>query len=331
MKDYKDCLRITCSRVSDACHLNEYKKYPSIKTFQAYLLKLLTDFSVYEIEYGVWTDTDRSTLLTIRESSSDFVENLGEKLIKLKPHSFIAKKQSEFISNRKSKLSQSEVMVHFDFSENYPYVAQDASQAFHYNNDQSTVFPVIYYYKKNSEIVHRSCIFLSECTKHDTAAVYTVLQQLIPEIKKHVPLVKKVIYVSDGAKQHFKNKYQMSNLKKHQEDFQLDAEGHFTPTAHGKGGIDGVGASYKREARRASLKAKPTEAILDIKSLVNWSKKHYTGDLNIFYFSQSDRDRCMRKLNSRFTVAEAVTGIMMNHSFRIIGQNKLEMKKYSTM
>jgi len=36
----------------------------------------------------------------------------------------------------------------FDFSENYSCVCQDASQAFHFNNKQCTMFPIIYYYKK---------------------------------------------------------------------------------------------------------------------------------------------------------------------------------------
>jgi len=60
----------------------------------------------------------------------------------------------------------------FDFSENYSYVVQDASQAFHFNNQQCTIFPVIYYYKENSELKHKSCIFLSDSLKHDTSAVF---------------------------------------------------------------------------------------------------------------------------------------------------------------
>lgn len=106
------------------------------------------------MKYGVWTSTDRSTLLTVQENVDDFVENFREKLLKLNPHSFITKKQTEFIKSRKLNLSSSEVMVNFDFSENYSYVVQDAAQAFHFNNDQCTEFPVLYYYKQNSEIVH---------------------------------------------------------------------------------------------------------------------------------------------------------------------------------
>jgi len=147
----------------------------------------------------VWTATDRSTLKTVTSDVSDFINEFCDKLQALKPHSFIAKQQSQFISSTKQNLKNGEVLVMFDFSENYSYVVQDASQAFHFNNQQCTVFPVIYYYKENSELKHKSCIFLSDSLKHDTSAVFTIQKQLIPEIKKTIKNVKKLIYVTDGA------------------------------------------------------------------------------------------------------------------------------------
>lgn len=193
--DYKDCLaQINCDQPTEACFLNECDKCPNIEEFQEYLQQLLYDSLIYEVKYAVWTSTDRSTILTVQESVEDFVENFCDKLLKLNPHSFITKKQSQFINNRKMNLSSSEVMVDFDFSENFSCVVQDAAQAFHFNNDQCTVFPVFYYYRLDSKIIHKSCIFLSKSKEHGTAAVYTVLQQLIPDIKNNVPSVKKIIY-----------------------------------------------------------------------------------------------------------------------------------------
>ena len=58
-----------------------------------------------------------------------------------------------------------------DFSENFDYVEQDAAQAIHYNNNQCTVFPVVFYYRSNNEIKHHTIILLSDCTKHDAATV----------------------------------------------------------------------------------------------------------------------------------------------------------------
>lgn len=143
---------------------------------------------------------------------------MGDKLVLLKPHSFIAKQQSQFVANKKNNLDEGEVLALLDFSENYKYSVQDASQAFHFNNTQCTVFPVVYYYKQNSTIQHKSLVFLSDSTRHDTAAVYTVQKMLIPHIKQSL-CAKKIVYFTDGAKQHFKNKFQMVNLINHETDF----------------------------------------------------------------------------------------------------------------
>jgi len=88
----------------------------------------------------------------------------------------------------------------FDFSENYSYVCQEASQAFHFNNNQCTVFPTICYYKENGELKHKSYVYLTDSLKHDTAAVYSVQNILIPELKKNMKNLKKIIYMTDGAK-----------------------------------------------------------------------------------------------------------------------------------
>lgn len=119
---------------------------------------------------------------------------------------------------------------------------------------------------QNSEVTHKSLIFLSDSTKHDTAAIYTIQKILVPYLRNNHK-AKKLIYFSDSAKQHFKNKYQMINLIRHEEDFGIKAEWHVHATAHGKDALDSVGALFKREAARHSLLCKPTEAILILQKL----------------------------------------------------------------
>ena len=65
----------------------------------------------------------------------------------------------------------------------------------------------------------------------------------------------KMIYLRDGAAQHFKNKYNFINLLHHKMDSGIPAEWHFNATAHGKGPCDGIGENLKRLAERASLQA----------------------------------------------------------------------------
>lgn len=145
------------------------------------------------------------------------------------------------------------------------------------------MYPVVFYYVNNkNEIVHQSLILLSDSTSYDTAAVRVMQELLIPEIKKVRPNIKKIIYSTDGAKQHYKNKFQMINLVYHKKDFGIVPEWHYHATSHGKEACDGLSAILKREATRASLQTKPTEAILNSTDLFNWAKEKFK-DIKIFY------------------------------------------------
>lgn len=321
IKDYRDCLKvITCENSTEQCHFNECDKCPEVQSLQDKILRELEEENISEVEYGYWTSTDRATLLNIVDTSEDFVEKLSENLKDLKTHSFIAKSQSAFINQRKASLRNHEMIVMFDFSENYKYVAQNASQAFHFNNNQCTVFPVAYYYKEKGELKQQSCVFLSDSLKHDTAAVYAAQSILLKDIKRKFKFIKHIIYMTDGAKQHFKNRYQISNLRQHQADFALSAEWHFSASAHGKSAYDGIGAAFKREAYRASLLAKPTEAILTFQKLKSWAKNHFKS-IVIYDFDQTFHANMQRRLNKRFSEAKAITGIQIKHSFIFIGEN----------
>lgn len=163
-------------------------------------------------------------------------------------------------------------MVLYDFSENYAYIIQDAAQAYHYNNDQCTVSPVVYYYCVGNKIMHKSLIFISDCLSHDTVAVHVVRSMLLEEIKKNVAL-KRIIYYSDGAKQRFKNCFQIANLMNHETDFRVPADWHFHVTTYGKNACDGIGATFKREATRASLQASSLNPLTNVNVLFEWAKK----------------------------------------------------------
>lgn len=319
-------MQITCKKSYDKCFLGECDKCSNVKNFTKYLQDLLDESNIFEVQFSAWTATDRSTLMTQILSSTDFVEELCNKLVVLRPHSFITKKQTQFFETIKKNLKQGEVLIVLDFSENY--VVQDASQAFHFNNDQCTIFPVVYYYMQNSEVTHKSLIFLSDSTKHDTAAVYTIQKILVPYLRNNHK-AKKLIYFSDGAKQHFKNKYQMINLIRHEEDFGIKAEWHVHAAAHGKGASDGVGALFKREAARHSLLCKPTEAILTSQKLFEWSKTKFKNVITTFYYSEQDHKKTSRFLNKRFSSALSVPQIMKNHAF-LVQNKKLLIKRFSS-
>lgn len=332
INDYKDCIKqIICKEPTSSCYLDECKLCPGITALSTDLKRLLEAATVSDVEFSAWTATDRAALITRTISSNDFVDELCEKIENLKPHSFIAKQQSIYLEGAKSNLSKNEILILWDFSENFAYKVQNASQTFHYNNDQCTVFTVVYYYKEKNELKHKSLIFLSEVLKHDTAAVFTIQSILINDhLKKKFKKIKLIRYYSDGAKQHFKNRFQMVNLINHEDDFGIKAEWHFHATAHGKNACDGIGATFKREAARASLLATSKNAILSAKALYDWGKKFsMKSKTEVFQYTQQEYNKYTRKLNLRFKEAAAVPDIQKNHAFLILPNGKFLTKRYS--
>lgn len=328
ISDYKDCLRLlTCENPSRKCHFNQCEECPDVKVFGDKINDLLEKTGATDVEYGHWTSTDRATLLKVTKKTQDFVEELCERFTELKTHSFVAKAQAAYLNYRKEHFKRDEVIVMFDYSENYKYVAQNALQAFHFNNEQCTVFPVIYFYKENGLLKSQSCVISSDSLRHDTASVFAAQSVLLNDIKKKLKFIRHVIYMTDGAKQHFKNRFQIANLRQHQADFGLSAEWHYTATAHGKSSYDGIGGAFKREAYRASLLAKPTDAILTFDKLKSWARSHFKSiviyDFNLTYHAQMQR-----KLNKRFGEAPAMNGILTHHAFTWV-QGNLVMKSVS--
>lgn len=122
-------------------------------------MQLLEEKNIHHVQFSAWAGTDRSTLQTQIIPTAEFIEELNNKFLLLKPHSFLAKQQSQFCNVKKGNLDDGEILVVMDFSENYKYIAQDASQAFHFNNTQCTVFPVVCYFKEDSTIKHKSLVF----------------------------------------------------------------------------------------------------------------------------------------------------------------------------
>lgn len=243
-----------CKNPSVACHFNECSECLSEQVLFDIVEKLLSKILIIDVLFSTWQITDRATLNTQKIPVEEFLTQLTSKLKQLKPHNFIAKEQAKFMNMKKDNLVEGEVLIQLDFAENYAFVVQDAAQAFHFNNDQCTVHTIIYYYRTEKELKHRCMVVLSDCLAHDTVAVYIIQKMLLQKIQQRCT-IKTVLYFTDGAKQHFKNRFQMANLVCHEEDFGIPAEWHFHATAHGKGGCDGVGTTFKREATRTSLQA----------------------------------------------------------------------------
>ena len=103
---------------------------PGVSKLEDFLQQHFDEESIYELQYNEWITTDRTTIVTQKSSTSEFIELFAKKFLKLKRHSFIAKAQTQPLKQHKESLLPNELICLLDFSENYSFVVQDECQGF---------------------------------------------------------------------------------------------------------------------------------------------------------------------------------------------------------
>ena len=324
--------KIMCNPPHPRCYLGECDACPEIEMLKEELLTHLDEIDAEQIIYKQWVSTDRSTLETFCLPVEEFVDTFCMKLELLCPHSFIATQQASFYASRKVALKKGEFLVTLDFSENYSFVLQDATQGFHWNNSQATLHPFIAYYLESGEIHHVSYVVISDCLHHDTVAVHLFQRYFIAFLKELLPArlhPKKIIYFSDGAAPQYKNRKNFLNLCHRQNDFGVKAERHFVATSHGKGACDGLGGTVKRLAARASLQRPYNDQLMTPHDqLFDWACSNIPA-VYFGYCSEQDYEREKNSLGHRFQLSRKIPGTRKFHSFVPILDSTVQVKFYS--
>ncbi|KAJ8688649.1 hypothetical protein QAD02_024444 [Eretmocerus hayati] len=251
--DYQYVLsRMTCPEATEDCYHGKCTKSPPMNGLLEEIEDLLEQRGTNEIIHKQWLQTDRCNLETLSCSVSEVLDHLEEELPKLLRHDFIAKNQASFMKKLKESLSFGHVLVQVDFSENLSSLVQDAVPGYYWSNNQATLHPwVCYWIDSDGNIQHLTVIMISDNLSHDVNTIYAFQQDSIKLLKEKIPVIRKIIYCSDGARGQYKNRFNFLNLAFHKRDFGIPAEWHFFATSHGKGPCDGVGGTLKRAVSKA--------------------------------------------------------------------------------
>lgn len=217
--------------------------------------------------------TGQYNLETIDMSTDGFAIYIENQITNLLEHDFIAKRQSSFFETQKKSIKPNEFLVICDFSENYAFMVQNAIQSFHWVNKQCTIHPFVVYYKNGDNIDHISVVVIAESLKHDVTAVYLFQKRLLAFMQQKFNAIEKIEFFSDGAGGQYKNKKNFFNISQYKEKYGIDVEWHCFATSHGKSPCDGVGGTFKRNARRESLR-RTDNHILNSQDLYTWASNN---------------------------------------------------------
>ncbi len=223
-------------------------------------------------------------------------------------HCFVKKQQSGCFQAKKmlTKTDQETVVLQVDFAENYTAVYQDDIQSARWHQKQVTVFPSVLWSDGDLE----SYAIVSDSLEHDKRSVATFLSKIVEDIKMKHPAMKEHHIFSDGAASQFKNKFIWCFMSTTFRELfpALRVQWHFFATSHGKGAVDGVGATVKRSVNTDVL-CRQAVLVTNAASFVASARKSCP-NINITLITSNEITDFIQhhKLNERWAITSAVPG-----------------------
>ncbi len=213
---------IPCDAQSEKCMFGFCPSCPK-NIGQVFLeLKDVTDVTFYQ-----WKTTDGVEMTEISEPVDEFRTRLRAYIPAVLKHHFLVKQQNKYIETWKRSVfaNPNEAFVKVDFAMNYSFVFQNEVQCAHWNRKQATIHPffVNFWCPVMQKVSFRTYIAISHHLKHDTVCFYAFQREFIQLLKKDLPFLTKIVYVSDGSASQYKNRKNLINLIHHKQDFGINA------------------------------------------------------------------------------------------------------------
>ena len=171
---------------------------------------------------------------------------------------------------------QTHAMMQVDFSENYTCIFQDEILSAHWKQDKVSLFTAAIWFDRK---LHSKVIALDNLDHgKDTVVAY------VDYLLYTLPATVKTFSVwSDGPSSQFKNKFITAVIKALEDKHQINIKWTYFATSHGKGPVDGIVGSVKRQvwtaaSRRTSLVTDATSFTATAKKVCNVDVVEMTSD-----------------------------------------------------
>lgn len=199
-------------------------------------------------------------------------------------------------------------MLQIDFAENYRLVCQNEVQSAHFSYKQASIFTCVAWMLGKT----MSFSVISDSLSHSKIDVYVLITKILEEIKIQHGQFQNILIFSDGSSCQFKNKFIFWSLPDLMAKFACkNLEWNFFATSHGKGAVDGVGATVKRKV--FDITKTKNIVLNDALSFYNCAHHHITG-INIIYIGADTIDKMSPTLLGKWNDIPNIPGIRLMHS-----------------
>jgi hypothetical protein len=258
----KECMYRECKKCKDKTIVNANYDEGTIVEWYEWKSK--------RVEKEKMQKGDKSTVtvsVVVKEKESGAAQHLltdfQEELQKGCKHLFNINHQYRALRSLKEKLTDDDIIIHVDFSENYACKYESEIQSMHFGASQKqiTLHTGMVYTKGHTQ----SFCSISDSTKHGPAAIWAHLTPVIQDMKARLPQLANIYFITDGPTTQYrcKDNFYLLATKIYDMGFRV-GNWNFLEAGHGKGAPDGIGAAIKREADRLVAHGKD---INDAKSL----------------------------------------------------------------
>jgi hypothetical protein len=202
--------------------------------------------------------TKRITKVVKTGNISELKSIFSKDLISFKTHYYNMNHQQTQFQKIISQLSDNEVVIVADFSENYEAKLCTEIQAMHFgaSKRQITLHTGMIYWNNTCQ----SFCSIANANNHQPAAIWAHLAPVIKLIEKETPPI--VHFYTDGPSSQYKQKNNFYLLSHFTEKYGFQyATWNYYESGHGKSVADGIGGSVKRTLdRKVTLGADVTNA-----------------------------------------------------------------------
>lgn len=322
-----------CDDLTDDCWFNRCQSCKDSKLFLSVYpppqsLSNEDEDSEDVINWYQWgkclNDQGKSRLEKILKEGS--IEMLYGMLVDMIPfftqHHFIKQKQANRYKDLKERLPSnlSTGILQIDFAENYTTQWQDEVQSAHWCKTQITLMTAVHWQGNDC----KSAVVVSDNTDHTKDSIVVFLAHLI---KSLVSSDVKYLHIwSDGTSSQFKNRYMAAILPDFETRFHLKIIWNFFATSHGKGPVDGIGGTVKRQV--ATRVYQRRAVVKDAESFFKCALE-CCGCINVYFKSASQIADELIEFQPLFNTAPVLPGISSAHELTVADDKEIKMKSYS--
>lgn len=275
---------LVCSVKNEKCMMGLCNECQN-KTFE-----YTTDGIKDEVKYNKWQTVTENKLIKgtlrpikmvtkilITKKTEQVVKLLQESLATYKKHVFQMYHQAKMLKHLKKSINEREILFQVDFSQNYMAKFTSEIQSVHFgaSSKQISLHTGAKYTRKEGEVCCTTFCTVSDNLDHHAHGVWSHMKDILNGANEEFPNTETVHFFSDSPSSQYRNKtnvYLMSLLLPRHFKNLSSFSWNFSEAGHGKGVMDGVGGSIKRNSDLLVLHQNDITCAKDLVSLFTSSK-----------------------------------------------------------